>query len=112
MRQGHAVARYAALCLLLLGSRSVSYADLLPGIWYEFGFDPNHSPLAAGCQPDDPGGVPCRPGIGSVISVRHRGHLHLRRSSISQSLTDSCRAIFLTCSTLASSLARLLPWPS
>ena len=66
MRHVHAVTHYAALCLLLLGSRSASYADLLPGIWYEFGFDPNHSPLAAGCQPDDPGGVPCRPGIGSV----------------------------------------------
>jgi hypothetical protein len=66
MRHVHAVARCAALCLLLLGSRSASYADLLPGIWYEFGFDPNHSPLAAGCQPEDPGGVPCPPGIGSV----------------------------------------------
>ena len=34
--------------------------------WYEFGFDPNHSPLAAGCQPADPTGVPCRVGIGST----------------------------------------------
>ena len=65
MRHVHAVIRYAALCLLLLGSGR-AYADLLPGIWYEFGFDPNHSPLAAGCQPEDLGGVPCRPGIGSV----------------------------------------------
>jgi hypothetical protein len=62
----HGMIRYAALCLLLLESTILSYADLLPGIWYEFGFDPNHSPLAAGCQPDDPVGVPCRPGIGSV----------------------------------------------
>ena len=65
MRHVHAVIRYAALCLLLLGNGRAD-ADLLPGIWYQFGFDPNHSPLAAGCQPDDPGGVPCRPGIGSV----------------------------------------------
>ena len=48
MRHVHAVIRYAALCLLLLGSES-AYADLLPGIWYEFGFDPNHSPLP-GCR--------------------------------------------------------------
>jgi hypothetical protein len=33
-------------------------------IWYEFGFDPNHTPFVAGCN--FPIGVPCRPGIGSV----------------------------------------------
>jgi hypothetical protein len=34
--------------------------------WYEFGFDPNHSPVVAGCQPADPAGVPCRTGINST----------------------------------------------
>jgi hypothetical protein len=36
------------------------------GPWYEFGFDPNHQPTVAGCLPDDPTGVPCRAGIGSL----------------------------------------------
>ncbi|HEY3455031.1 MAG TPA: hypothetical protein VGK64_10550 [Bryobacteraceae bacterium] len=35
--------------------------------WYEFGFDPDHSPLAAGCQPTDPTGVPCPAGISSTF---------------------------------------------
>jgi hypothetical protein len=55
-----------ALLFLLLAVSSLSYADLLPGVWYEFGFDPNHFPIASGCLPDDPIGVPCRLGIGST----------------------------------------------
>jgi hypothetical protein len=35
--------------------------------WYEFGFDPNHAPAVAGCQPADPTGVPCRTGINSTF---------------------------------------------
>jgi hypothetical protein len=38
------------------------------GTWYEFGFDPDHSPLAAGCQPADAAGVPCPVGIGSTFA--------------------------------------------
>lgn len=37
------------------------------GVWYEFGFDPNHAPLTAGCQPADAGGVPCRTGVNSTF---------------------------------------------
>lgn len=58
--------RCAILFLLLTALGSPSYADLLPGIWYEFGFDPSHFPIASGCQPNDPAGVPCRLGIGTV----------------------------------------------
>ena len=58
--------RSSLLFLLLTASVSPSYADLLPSAWYEFGFDPDHSPIASGCQPDDPAGLPCRPGIGTV----------------------------------------------
>ena len=58
--------RCALLFLLLTAVGSPTYADLLPSIWYEFGFDPDHFPIASGCQPDDPAGVPCRPGIGTV----------------------------------------------
>ena len=57
--------RCALLFLLLTAVGSLSYADLLPSIWYEFGFDPNHFPVASGCRPNDPTGVPCRPGIGT-----------------------------------------------
>ncbi len=62
-RLGGASAVFAVL--LAIGS-SASAGTIFPDIWYEFGFDPNHSPLAAGCQPTDAGGVPCRPGIGTV----------------------------------------------
>jgi hypothetical protein len=58
--------RCALLFLLLTAVGSPSYADLSPGVWYEFGFDPAHFLIASGCQPDDPAGVPCRPGIGTV----------------------------------------------
>jgi len=39
-----------------------------PGVWYEFAFDPNHSPLASGCLPAGPSGVPlCRVGVGATF---------------------------------------------
>lgn len=56
------------LCLMLAAGSSPAVAGPISlGTWYEFGFDPNHTPFAAGCQPADPGGVPCRAGIGSVF---------------------------------------------
>jgi hypothetical protein len=66
MSQPPQASRCAFLFLLLTAVGSPTYADLLPSIWYEFGFDPDHFPIASGCQPDDPAGVPCRPGIGTV----------------------------------------------
>jgi hypothetical protein len=36
------------------------------GPWYEFGFDPNHAPVVSGCLPDDPTGLLCRTGIGTL----------------------------------------------
>jgi hypothetical protein len=36
------------------------------GPWFEFGFDPDHAPIVAGCLPEDPAGVPCSAGIGSL----------------------------------------------
>jgi len=66
MSQPPQASRCAFLFLLLTAVGSPTYGDLLPSIWYEFGFDPDHFPIASGCQPDDPAGVPCRPGIGTV----------------------------------------------
>jgi hypothetical protein len=58
---------FSALLLTVLVSSSPGFAgSLSPNIWYEFGFDPGHAPTVAGCQPDDPSGVACRPGIGTV----------------------------------------------
>jgi hypothetical protein len=55
------------LLLALLASCCPAFAGTIsPNTWYEFGFDPNHSPFVAGCQPADASGVPCRPGIGTV----------------------------------------------
>lgn len=57
----------SALLLSLLASGSPAFAGIIsPNIWYEFGFDPNHAPFVAGCQPADSSGVPCRLGIGTV----------------------------------------------
>jgi hypothetical protein len=56
-----------ALLLVFTCSASALASTIGPGTWYEFGFDPNHSPVAAGCQPADPTGVPCRVGIGSTF---------------------------------------------
>jgi hypothetical protein len=52
---------------MILGSTLAQGGSISLGEWYEFGFDPNHSPLASGCAPADPEGVPCRPGIGSIF---------------------------------------------
>lgn len=57
--------RYLALLSLFFAASAAADAgSISPGNWYEFGFDPNHSPLVSGCQPNDAIGVPCRPGIG------------------------------------------------
>jgi hypothetical protein len=67
MRRLNVPNRCAALLLALLASSSPALAGIISrNIWYEFGFDPNHTPFVAGCQPADPGGVPCRPGVGIV----------------------------------------------
>jgi hypothetical protein len=67
MRRLHLPVGFSALLLTFLVSSSPGFAgSISPNIWYEFGFDPNHAPSAAGCQPADPSGVPCRPGIGTV----------------------------------------------
>ena len=43
-------------------------AVIAPGWWYEFAFDPNHTRLATGCLPTDPGGIPfCRVGVGATF---------------------------------------------
>jgi hypothetical protein len=57
---------FGAFVMLLVGGNAAVAGSISPGIWYEFGFDPGHAPVAAGCQPNDPGGVPCRAGIGTV----------------------------------------------
>jgi hypothetical protein len=57
---------FSALLLSLLASSPAFAGIISPNIWYEFGFDPNHAPFVAGCQPADASGVPCRPGIGTV----------------------------------------------
>jgi len=56
-----------ALLLVFTFSTPILPSTIGLGTWYEFGFDPNHSPLAAGCQPADPSGVPCGDGIGSTF---------------------------------------------
>jgi len=47
-------------------SLPLSAGTITLNTWYEFGFDPNHAPAVAGCQPADPAGVPCRTGINST----------------------------------------------
>jgi hypothetical protein len=67
MRRLHLANGCSVLLLALLVSSSPAFAgSIFPNIWYEFGFDPNHAPFVAGCQPADASGVPCRPGIGTV----------------------------------------------
>jgi PEP-CTERM motif len=56
-----------ALMLIFTSSAPALASTIGLSTWYEFGFDPNHSPLAAGCQPADSAGVPCRLGIGSTF---------------------------------------------
>ena len=56
---------WSALILISTTNASINAGPILPGLWYEFGFDPNHSPVAAGCQPA-PAGVPCRAGVGVI----------------------------------------------
>ena len=53
------------LLTLVLAATAIA-GPISIGTWYEFGFDPNHFPMVAGCLPDDPAGVPCRPAIGTV----------------------------------------------
>jgi len=61
-------ATYAFLPVLMILSGTLAQGGSISlGEWYEFGFDPNHSPLASGCAPADPQGVPCRAGIGSIF---------------------------------------------
>jgi len=57
------------LSFLLIFAWSVPASAGIIGLnaWYEFGFDPNHAPLVAGCQPADPTGVPCPTGINSTF---------------------------------------------
>jgi hypothetical protein len=67
MRRLHSPVGFSGLLLTFLVSSSPGFAgSISANIWYEFGFDPNHAPSVAGCQPTDPIGVPCRPGIGTV----------------------------------------------
>lgn len=56
-----------ALFLIFTSSAPILASTIGLSTWYEFGFDPDHSPLAAGCQPADPTGAPCRVGIGSTF---------------------------------------------
>jgi hypothetical protein len=61
-------------CALLLGgiclhsTLAIAGPIAVGGLWYEFGFDPPHSPTVAGCQPLDPAGVPCRAPAAGVAS--------------------------------------------
>jgi hypothetical protein len=68
MRYLHLISGWFVLCLCFVSvtASPLHAGPISPATWYEFGFDPNHFPLAAGCQPADPGGVPCRVGIGTV----------------------------------------------
>jgi hypothetical protein len=54
------------LLALVLLAVAAEAGPISIGPWYEFGFDPDHFPSVAGCLPDDPAGVPCRAGIGSI----------------------------------------------
>jgi hypothetical protein len=56
--------RLLCVCLVFAGIAAAGPISLGP--WYEFGFDPNHTPGVSGCQPADPAGVPCRAGVGSL----------------------------------------------
>jgi hypothetical protein len=57
----------ASFLILVAGSRPAVAGPISAGIWYEFGFDPNHTPFVSGCQPADPLGVPCRVGVDAVF---------------------------------------------
>lgn len=58
------------VCSFVVLPREVSADPItINGQWYEFGFDPNHSPIAAGCLPAAPGGVPCRAPDAGVNSL-------------------------------------------
>jgi len=48
-------------------ARSAVAGPIFLAEWYEFGFDPNHFPSVAGCQPADPSGVPCRAGTTPLL---------------------------------------------
>jgi len=77
--------------LLLLLSALAHSSTISPGIWYEFGFDPNHFPLASGCQPADPSGVPCPTGIGTV-NLGTRPWTFTSRSPVEFTITDGLLA--------------------
>jgi hypothetical protein len=58
------------ICSFIVLPRDVSADPItINGQWYQFGFDPNHSPFAAGCLPADPSGVPCRTPDAGVNSI-------------------------------------------
>jgi hypothetical protein len=60
-----------SILIIVAVSTNVAFADPITlGTWYEFGFDPGHSPQTGGCLPVDPTGVPCRvPDPGVVSSL-------------------------------------------
>jgi hypothetical protein len=66
---------WAFRCVILACSFAIPLSEAaaspitIDGQWYQFGFDPNHSPMAAGCLPTDPTGVPCRPPDPGVNSL-------------------------------------------
>lgn len=55
------------LLLAIAGSVPASGGPIGFQQWYEFGFDPLHSPQVAGCAATEGASVACRPGIGSVF---------------------------------------------
>ena len=77
-----------ALGLTFAGASEILAGPITLSTWYEFGFDPNHAPLVAGCQPADPNGVPCRPGIGSTPLDATPWTITVT-SSVSLTLTDA-----------------------
>jgi len=87
----HPLAALRSALVLLLLSAVAKSSSISPGIWYEFGFDPEHFPLVSGCQPADPAGVPCRPGIGSV-NLGARPWTFTTRSPVDFTITDALLA--------------------
>jgi hypothetical protein len=78
--------RLLVVCLMFAGVATAGPISL--GQWYEFGFDPNHSPGASGCQPADSAGVPCRAGIDS-LNLDAPPWTFTAPTSVSLSVTDA-----------------------
>ncbi len=57
---------FATTLSLIMSSVPAVAGTIGLGTWYEFGFDPNHSHVVAGCLPNNPTGVPCRTGTGTT----------------------------------------------